>query len=371
VPEMLMRGSQGLTRTQIADRFDQLKAQVSLSGNAEALSFSGETTKENLPAVLRLAVELLRQPAFPEAEFESMRQEALAALEQQRSDPQAMAQLAFRRTLSPYPKEHPRYIGTLEEDLAELQHAKLQDVKDFYRDFYGASSGELALVGDLDPEATPKLVEELLGSWRSPRAYVRMPKLFKATRGSHQSLEVADKPNAFFVAGETWALQDNDPDYPALVLGNFMLGGGFLNSRLATRIRQKEGLSYGVGSMLQTSPLEPVGAWIAYAIYAPQNAEKLEKAFQEELARVLKEGFTQEELDAARKGWLQSQQVSRAQDRELSSRLANHLEALSFNENLEARVKRLTPETILSALRKHLDPAKLVQVKAGNFSGKS
>ena len=121
-------------------------------------------------------------------------------------------------------------------------------------------------------------------------------------------------------------MRDDDPDYPALVLGNYMLGGGFLNSRLATRIRQKEGLSYGVGSQLQASSLDRTAASLIYAIYAPQNAAKLEAAFKEEVAKALSDGFTAEEVKAAKAGWLQSQQVTRAQD----SALAGRLNTLNF-----------------------------------------
>src|SRR5207244_10072155 len=109
-------------------------------------------------------------------------------------------------------------------------------------------------------------------------------------------------------------------DYAALVLGNSMLGGGFLNSRLATRIRQKDGLSYGIGSQLQASSLDKNGVFMTQAIYAPQNAARLEAAFKEEIERALKDGFSADELQAARAGWLQGRQVGRAQDAELARR---------------------------------------------------
>ncbi len=120
-------------------------------------------------------------------------------------------------------------------------------------------------------------------------------------------------------------MRDDNPDYPALVLGNYILGGGFLNSRLATRLRQKEGLSYNVGSRFSASSLDESGSFFANAIYAPENAEKLEAAFKDELAKLIKDGLTAEEVEAAKKGWLQSQGLSRAQDRELSGRLNNYL----------------------------------------------
>jgi len=166
-------------------------------------------------------------------------------------------------------------------------------------------------------------------------------------------------------------LRDDDPDYPALTLGNYMLGGGFLNSRLAVRIRQKEGLSYYVGSQLSASPLDKNGKFLTYAIYAPQNRDKLEAAFKEELAKLLKDGFTDEELKAAKSGWLQSLQVSRAQDNELAGKLNGYLflnRTLAWDAEFEKKVTALTAEQINAAIRKVIDPNKISIIKAGDFA---
>ena len=186
----------------------------------------------------------------------------------------------------------------------------------------------------------------------------------------NEQIETPDKANAFFVAGLRLNLRDDDPDYPALVLGNYMLGGGFLNSRLATRIRQKEGLSYGVGSSLNASPLDKNGQFVASAIYAPQNVAKLEAAIKEEIARALKDGFTAEEVDAARKGYLQSRQLSRAQDSELAGRVASYRflnRTLAWDVDFEKKIAALTPADIAAAMRRHIDVTRLTIVKAGDF----
>ncbi|MGH9846927.1 MAG: M16 family metallopeptidase [Blastocatellia bacterium] len=166
-------------------------------------------------------------------------------------------------------------------------------------------------------------------------------------------------------------VRDDDPDYPALTLGNYMLGGGFLNSRLAVRIRQKEGISYGVGSSLFASSQDRSGTFMANAIYAPQNVAKLEAAFKEEIAKMLKDGFTADEVKAAKSGWLQSRQVSRANDNELVGRLSSYLDldrTLAWDADFEKNIEALTPDQITAALRKHLDPARITVIKAGDFA---
>ncbi|MCG3162245.1 MAG: hypothetical protein JMDDDDMK_03485 [Acidobacteria bacterium] len=244
-------------------------------------------------------------------------------------------------------------------------------MKKFYTDFYGADHGELAVVGDFDDKEIAKLAGELFGGWKSSRPFARVPQVYHNVAPINQSFETPDKANAFFLAGLNLSLRDDDPDYPAMVLGNYMLGGGFLNSRLAVRIRQKEGLSYGVGSSFGASALDKAGTFMANAIYAPQNVTKLEAVFKEELEKALKDGFTAEEVKAAKSGWLQSRQVSRAQDNELVNTLSNGLylnRTLAWDAGIERKIEALTPDQILTAMRKHIDPARITIIKAGDFA---
>jgi zinc protease len=327
--------------------------------------------RENFPAVLKLVGEILREPSFPAKEFDTLQQENLAGIEQQRSEPDALGSNVFQRHMNPYPKGDPRYVETFDESIASYKAATLDEVKAFYAGFYGASAGELSVVGDFDEAALQKLAADLFGDWKSAARFARVPRLYQEVAADDQMLQTPDKANAFFIAGQNLALQDEDPDYPALVLGNYMFGGGFLNSRLATRIRQKEGLSYGVGSALQASALDRAGSFTVYAIYAPQNRAKLEVAFKEELARALKDGFEAKEIAEAKSGWLQSRQVTRAQDPQLARTLASDLfigRTLAWDATLEKKVQALTADEIAAALRKHLDPSKLTVVKAGDFA---
>ena len=368
---MLMRGTSKSSRTEIKDQFDKLKAQVSLSGGNETVRASVETTNENLPAVLRLLVQVLRDPAFPASEFETLRTEKIDGLEQQRSEPTFQGSMAMQTHMNAFPKGHPRHVDSIDERLAEIKTAKLDDVKAFYKTFYGASSGELALVGDFDPKGIQALINETLGDWKSPSPFTRIVDRIAKVDVINRAIETPDKASAFFIAAMPLAIKDTDADYPAMVLGNFMLGGGFLNSRLATRIREKEGLSYGVGSQFQAGVQDAVGGFIAFAIYNPSNVAKLEAAFKEEMAKAVKDGFTEDEIKAAKSGWLQSQQVSRSQDRELASRLAGNMFAgrtMAFSTDLEKKVGELTGEKILTSMRKFIDPAKLNIVKAGDFA---
>ena len=369
---MLMRGTTKHTRQQIKDEFDRLKAQVSVFGGDENARVSVTTTKANLPAALELVTEVLREPAFPAGELETLVKERITQLEEQKNEPSFVASMALQRHMnSHYPKGHPRYVDSLEESLQNLKAVKVEDLKAFHQSFYGASAGELAIVGDFDATSLRKQIEGAFGGWKAAVPFTRIPSRFVPAQPVNKSFETPDKANAFFMAAFTMPVKDSDPDYPALLLGNYMLGGGALKSRLADRIRQKEGLSYGVGSQFSANSLDAVANWAAFAIYNPANLAKLEAAFQEELAKMLKDGFTDQEIKDARTAWLQGQAASRAQDRELAGRLLTNLfvgRTLAWQADLETKMQALSREQITTALRRHFDPSKISIMKAGDFA---
>jgi len=368
--QILMKGTDKHNRQQIQDEIDRLQAQLSVFGSATGAGAGMETNRENLPAVLRLAAEILKEATLPETEFEQARKRVTTQLEAGKAEPQVQAFTALNRTLYPFPKGDVRATLTTDEEIEEYKNARYADAKAFYSTFYGASHAELAIVGDFDAAEAKKLANELFGTWKSGAKFERIKMGFEKIAPATQSIETPDKANAVFIASERLRLSDQDPDYAALVFGNYMLGGGFLNSRLAQRIRVKDGLSYGISSSLSAKSNEEDGRFQAMAIAAPQNVAKVETAFREEIARVLKDGFEDKEVEADKAGWLQSRQMGRAEDGSLCGMLAgrDHDErTLVWDKDLEAKVKSLTAAQVTEALRRHLDPAQITIVKAGDF----
>src|SRR6266568_4219918 len=363
---MLMRGTRKNSREQLLNRFDRLKANVSIGGEGGSI----ETVRAGLPEALRLMAEVLREPSFPRQEFEQLRRSSLTGIDSQRSDPGVLAGLALARHLNPYPPEHWLYTATLDERSARLQALSLDEVRKCYADFYGASDSELAVVGDFDPAEIARLAQELFGGWKSPRPYARIPLRIAEVPAVNSVINTPDKANAALRAGMLLRLRDDNPDYPALLLGNYVLGGSS-DSRLTRRIREKEGLSYSVGSFLSADSFFERGSFGVFAIYAPQNRARVETAMTEEIRKALDEGFSGEEIEAGKKGLLQARQLARSDDGNLASRLASYLvlgRTFSWDEELERRIAALTPKTVVETLRRYIDPGKLSVVKAGDFA---
>jgi zinc protease len=371
---LIDRGGMGLSRQEIREKFDQLHAKVGFGGGASGITVSIETIHSELPAVLALVSDLLRNPSYPESEFKQSQDEFLAGIEEGRKEPQSMAMRKIGLHFNHFPKGDVRYSGTIEDDLAEVKAVTRDQIIAFHKRFFNAAHGEVVVIGDFDPSAVQKVIEDKLGNWPTQEAYAVVKDHYDTPKPATFMLEAPDKANAFFYARMGLPLRDDNPDVPLLTLANYIIGEGFLNSRLATRIRQKEGLSYGVGSFLHWDRDVPASEFGAYAIYAPQNRAKVETAFKEEIARVLKEGFTAEEVKAASGALLQSRRLGRAQDAGLAGLLADYLRlgrTMDFSAASDAAIAAATPDALLAALRRHIDPANLTLVFAGDFAQKS
>lgn len=369
--QMLMRGTSKRTRQQIKDELTRLNAQVFNFGPPTAVNFFVTTTRGNLPEVVKLIAEIVQEPSFPQAEFDQLKASSLTNLENERSEPTPIAVRTANIAFNKYPKGDIRYNGTLDEDISDVKAVTLEDLKNFHRDFYGASAGELAIVGDFEEKEISPLLTQLFGNWKAKNPYQRIPSEYSDIPAINKTIETPDKANGFFFARLNLKMRQDNPDYLAFEIGNFIFGGGALNSRLGNRIRQKEGISYSVGSGFNAGVFDESGTFFAQAIYAPQNVEKLEDAFNEELLKVVNEGFTAEELAQAKQGWLLNRQRNRGQDLGLMGSVMSNLfigKTFTWEDEKDKKVQSLTLEQVNSAMKKYLTIDKISIVKAGDFA---
>jgi zinc protease len=369
VGALLNKGTTKLSRQQIADRFDQLKARVGFGGSATSLSASIQTTRENLPAVIALASELMRESVFPPDALDEYKRQVLTGVEQQRKEPDAIVENALERHGNPYPRGDVRYASTFDETVQDVNALSVEQLRAFHKKFVGASNAQLGAAGDMDAAAVKAALDSGLANLKSPAPYTRVPEPLVPVKAERFVFKTPDKQNAFMMVHQDLPLSDNDADYVPLLMANYLLGTGG-NSRLWVRIREKGGLSYDVRSTISWNSYEANSAWTTTAIFAPQNRAKVEEAFKDEVARALKDGFTQKELDEGRNGLLNFRRLSRAQDGNLAGSLANNLKlnrTFALSQKIDDGIKALTLEQVNAALRKHLKPEQFVIGFGGDF----
>jgi zinc protease len=369
---LLPLGTRNRTRAEISDAFDGLKTDWRISSHALSGASAGLTTQRaNLVPALALLAEVLREPAFPEGEFDQKVRQDIADLESAAAEPDAVAGRALAALLSvDYAADDVRHAGSIAESIAALQALQRDAVIAFYGAHWGADHGELAVVGDFDPVELKAAIAEHLGSWTSGQPYERVPQPPSHASGRRLQAQLGDKPNAVALGVLELPLGDEHADYAALRLAVHVLGAGGFDSRLLTRLRQKDGLSYGVGASLRASSFEPAARLDFYAVFAPENRVRVERGFSEELQRFVKAGISEAELGAAKKAMDTEAATWRANDSAVAGAWTGHLErgrSFRWNAQLDARAAALTLEQVNAAIRRWIHPEQINWSLAGDF----
>ncbi|MCU1282577.1 MAG: pseudouridine synthase, partial [bacterium] len=378
LPDMVQRGTKKHTYQQLRDELDKLKAELHTGqqgpgGGARPgdAVFTVTTVRESVPAVLALLGEITREPTFPKEEFEKLKKERVARVEDSLQQPQAIAFTTLLSKSQPYPKDDVRYRPSLKERLERTKALKLEQLVAWHKGYWGAGDGELVMVGDFDAAEVKQLAAAQFGTWKAAKAYKRLTMPYRAAQVADDLIQTPDKQMAMIGIGGSFALRDDDADFPAMQMVDFLFGGS-PSSRLFERLRQKDGLSYGAGSMLDADSFDQNSLFLAFAICAPQNALKAMTAMLDELNSLLQKGVAAKELSDGKQAYKAQFETTLANDDAVLALLEESLAVgrkLDFYDKLMSSVQALTAPQIGAAVAKYVKPEALVKVKAGDIKG--
>ncbi|MCB5362306.1 insulinase family protein [Pusillimonas sp. CC-YST705] len=368
VSALLLHGSKRLSRQEIEDRVTALQAQVSISATPGQVQVMLSTISENLPDLITLVTEILAEPSFPEPELERYKRQVSTGNANARAEPASVASRALARHDNPWPKGDVRYTPTFDEELAGYTALKTADLHRFHQRFYGAGKLAFAAVGEFDPEAVTAALEAGIKTWPEAPAFTPIPNPLRAVKPVQLTLDTPDKANAFYLTHLPLPVQDTDPDFSALLLANYLLGGSE-TSRLWQRVRVQDGLSYTVRSDLSASPREPSGAWSMYAIHAPDTSERLKAAFKETLSNALEQGFTDQEVAQGISAMLNYRKLNRTRDAVLAQGWINYLDLgrdFTWSARMDEDLSKLDAGKVNEVLRKYLKPEQISSALASD-----
>ncbi len=370
LPRLLLRGTEHRSRQEIRDRVNELQSGLHLYGSENRGVAALETRRDSLESLIPLVAEVLREPALEESELDVIVRRQVEALREARTQPGALAGAELAVAMSGMEGDHPLRPLPIDEGLERTRELEIEDLRALHDRMYGGGDATLVLVGDFDPGAVSALVREHFEGWEAEVPYERIPADDHAPEGEIIELTTPDRENATLIGALRVPVGDEHEDYPALELATRILGGGTLSSRLSDRIRDDEGLSYSVGAQLAVESLDDVGTLYVHATFAPQNRDRVLALVREEVARAVRDGFTEEELEAARQGWLSSRQVSRGEDDELARTISRNLASgrdMLFEDALEERIRAVEVRDLDRVFERYVDPEALTVVVAGDF----
>ncbi|MCW3073103.1 MAG: peptidase [Flaviaesturariibacter sp.] len=371
VGRMLKTGTTTKTKKQIADELDRLKTSINFNGTPNGLVISLNSDKQNLPAALALLDDMLLHPKFDSAEFEKVLLDAKADIEANKNDPQTLASEKLGRLSTNYPKGHPNYAASSDEQLASIGAVKLEDLKKFYTNFYGANNSLSVFVGELDKKDVTAFLQNSFSKWNSKAAYSPIEQKYFDVKGTTESINTPDKTNAMMLGVINLNISEKHADYPAMYMANELLGGGaFLSSRIPQRLREKEGMSYGAGSFMNANYKYNVSSWGVYAFFNPLYKGRLDSALRQEIDKVRTAGFTRDELQKSVSSWLEQNKTSLGENAFLANQIRMYMRderSLDDFTDQENKIKALNLEAVNNALRKYFDPQKLIMIYGGDF----
>jgi zinc protease len=361
---MLERGTKSEDQFKIAQQLERVGAEITFEVGAQLVEIRARCLKKDLPLVIRLIAEQLRTPAFAPAEFAKAQQAAVGALRQSLENTNARANEAFARAV--FPQGHPNRPAATEELIGAVQSASLEDLKRFHEAHYGPAHLTLIAVGDLDVRHLQAEVAKGFAGWSGGNDFLQATAAASAAAPQELSVPVAGKASVSIALGEATGLKYRDPESLALRVGTAILGSGF-TSRLMGSVRDKEGLTYGIGAGMGEDALTD-GYWRISATFAPALLEKGTASTRRELLKWSRAGVTAEELAARKTNLIGSYQVGLATTQGLAAALQQAVlrgYPVSWLDDYPRAIAALTLAEVNRAIKKHVDPDKLVLVKAG------
>ncbi len=361
--------------------FDESK-RLRMRGDVSAGSANYQTSRPYVSSAINLAAHILREATFPDSGVKSVYDQLLGEIRVKKNSPSDVATNVLQRHFNLFPAGDIRSVRSIEDQEAALKTVRASDLREFHKQFYGAAKGEVAVVGDFDEVEVAAALREAFGDWNVGTPYARLSTPYKDVAAVNRTVEMPGAENAFFAARMNVNMQDTDPDYGALVVANYIFASapGFA-SRLTSRIRMRDGLSYAVRAELNVGSTDRGSAWNVYAHADAQNMAKIEKSFFEELTEASRNGFTPSEVADAKSGVLRQRREQRARDNVLANGAISNTaltgqlidnsylgRTFAWSKQLEAKIAALKVEEVNAAFRKHIDPNKISIVKAGDFA---
>lgn len=365
---MMRRGAGSMSYQQLSDEIEKLQSRVGISSQQGALNVNITSDRANVGKVLALVKTMLREPTFPQSEFDTMMKERIAGIEAGLTNPQALGGNAMQRAAAPYPKDSYFYVQTMEEQIAEMRGTTLESVKEFYNKIVGPAKVEVAVVGDFDESEVTGKIGDIFTGWQAKGEYKRVARPYLKNLSGPETIVTPDKPMAMVMMASVLEMDDNDPDAVALNFANYILGGN-ANSRLLDRLRQREGLSYGAGSFLTISSLDKVAPLGGYAICAAPNAEKALVAMQEEFTKWIETGITQEELEKGKEAYKLDYLTSLSDDGNVASTLASYMfldRTMKWDQEDLDKTAALTVEQVNDVIKRRMKGAEFRAIIAGD-----
>jgi len=367
VGEMLDQGTRHHDKFALAEKLESVGASLSFSVDGSMLNLRGRCLTKDLPMVIALLAEMLREPSFPAEELEKVKKQLEGEFRRALEQPDHRAEQAFARSI--YPAGHPNHTPSTEDFLEAMARASVADLRAFHAGWYGPAAFTLVVVGDLDPSALQDEVRRAFAGWTGGRQPESAAPARRPAAAAEAVVAMADKPSVSIIWGQPTGLAYRDPDTLALRVGTNILGSGF-TGRLMGSVRDREGLTYGIHAAVMNDTVSD-GDWRIAASFSPELLAQGLASTRRELEAWHRDGVTADEVEREKSNYVGTFQVSLATTGGMAGALLASVQrgyGVSWPDELPRRIAALTTDQINAAIKKHVHLDRLFLVKAGTIA---
>lgn len=366
---MLNKGTTTHSKLDIADALESVGARLGISSNTFTVTINGQSLSRDFPLIISTLAEELRQPTFPVEELDKLKQRVIAGIKEDQDETRVRAY--ERMTQLVFPKDNPFYRISAQESISQIESITVDDLSEFYKNKYAASSMILAIVGDIKHDEIVKLVSDNFGDWNgadSPAIDFPITPLQSAHK--QDVVYMSDKANCDVVIGHASGLRRSNPDFIAARIGNNALGQSTLSSRLGLKVRDELGLTYGINSSFSESGIGD-GPFTIGVTVAAENIKLAVDSTMDILNDYIEHGIKEDELKNEQSAFIGSFKVGLATNGGMAGQIsAAELFGLGIQylDNLPNQISSLTKPEVDEAIKKYIHPEAATTVTAGTVS---
>lgn len=363
---LLDLGSDGMNEEAIATGMADIGAQLagSLDQDRASLSLRTLSRPAEREQALNIMARVLQHPVFPGEILSREKARVIAALKEAETKPESIAARAFNKAVY---GAHP-YAQQVSGEIASVEKLSIQDLKDFYRTHYNASSAVVAIMGDVSRVQAEAIAQQLTSALPVSTVQLALPEVAVKIAPSEQRI-VHPASQSHILIGAP-GMSRTDPDYFPLYVGNYILGGGGFVSRLMNEVREKRGLAYSVYSYFM--PLKQPGAFQIGLQTKKEQADEALKLVRRVLFDFVAKGPTEKELIAAKQnivGGFPLRIDSNKKILDYLSIIGFYDLPLSYLDDFTSRVEKVTAAQIHDAFARHIFPERMATVIVGSPEG--
>ncbi|MFM2415175.1 MAG: hypothetical protein RI911_868 [Candidatus Parcubacteria bacterium] len=367
---VLMRGTDTLSEEEIQNEQIRLDATIQAAGSGNFLSVTIESRKDTFLDAFALAMDIVKHPNITHEQLLRDTRALRATLEAEEHNTDARAEDRLAEHSNTFPRDDIRSYASKEDQLRFLETVRKADVEAFWKTFYSANHVRGAIVGEYDQQAIEQALEQQLSTWKHKMPYKRLTARAPVATVITETIHIPEKSDATLAGSYDFKMRQDNPSFHALMLADFIFGGDGMNSRLMKRAREREGLTYGIGTSFFASPFDEFARWGLHATAAPENMKALEFAIRDEYKSIFAEGFSEAEVLQGRQALVKYLEQNRASHDAFAYELATlaiYELPLTTLKDDEVRIQALTKQAVDAAFRKYFLLDAMSFVKAGTF----